>query len=322
MSKPTFERFDYSLRPAKNIERKMLCEVFARLSRIAPLASYRYLGFGANTFVDFSLFHQRLGITDMISIEKREPERKRVEFNKPYSCIKMEWGESRKVLPNLKWKKRCLVWLDYERHLNETNLADVNLVIQNLRSGSMLVVTVAADQGDESEVVDETVPKQRMQKLISRVGAEKIPFDAKPSDLAGWGTGKIYRQIIQNEIADALNTRNGTLKKSARLIYEQCFNFRYADQSRMITVGGLIVDVKDKAKLSLKHFKDLEFLCPGEEAYHIEAPVLTSREVRYLNERLPRSHPQVRYPNWLPEADRKKYGKIYRYFPAFSEVEN
>ena len=68
MKKPSFEKFNYSLRPAKNIERKMFCEVFARLSRISPLRSYRYIGFGANTFVDFTLFHQRLGITDMVTL--------------------------------------------------------------------------------------------------------------------------------------------------------------------------------------------------------------------------------------------------------------
>ncbi len=106
MTAPSFERFNYALRPAKNIERKMLCETFSRLVRIAPLREYQYVGFGSIGFHDFSLFHQRLGIHDMISIEAREKLRKRFAFNKPYSCIRMRWGFSYDVLPLMSWTKR------------------------------------------------------------------------------------------------------------------------------------------------------------------------------------------------------------------------
>ena len=51
----SFEKFNYALRPAKNMQRKMLCEALARLSRIAGLVSYRYIGFGAIGFHDFCL---------------------------------------------------------------------------------------------------------------------------------------------------------------------------------------------------------------------------------------------------------------------------
>jgi len=58
----SFEKFNYALRPCKNMQRKTLCEDLARLSRIAGLATYRYVGFGAIGFHDFCLFHQRLGL--------------------------------------------------------------------------------------------------------------------------------------------------------------------------------------------------------------------------------------------------------------------
>ncbi|MFH1744434.1 MAG: O-methyltransferase, partial [bacterium] len=64
MNESSLGKFHYALRPAKNIERKMFCEAFARLSRIAPLPTYRYIGFGSNEFCDFRLFHERLGIKD------------------------------------------------------------------------------------------------------------------------------------------------------------------------------------------------------------------------------------------------------------------
>lgn len=60
---------NYRLRPAKNIERKMMGEVFGRLSAVEPLKAYQYVGFGAEFFSDFALYHQTLGIADMSSIE-------------------------------------------------------------------------------------------------------------------------------------------------------------------------------------------------------------------------------------------------------------
>jgi hypothetical protein len=83
LSKPTFERFNYTLRPAKNVERKMLCDAFARLARIERLSDYRYVGFGSLSFADFALFHRRLGFREMVSIERRETARSRFEFNRP-----------------------------------------------------------------------------------------------------------------------------------------------------------------------------------------------------------------------------------------------
>jgi hypothetical protein len=45
----SFERFRYALRAAKNIERKMMCEVFARLSRIETVST-EYPGFSQRRY--------------------------------------------------------------------------------------------------------------------------------------------------------------------------------------------------------------------------------------------------------------------------------
>ncbi len=60
--KPSYEKIHYGLRPAKNIERKMMCECFWRLSAFHPVHNYRYIGFGSVYFSDFLLFHKVLGI--------------------------------------------------------------------------------------------------------------------------------------------------------------------------------------------------------------------------------------------------------------------
>ena len=81
------ELMNYLFRPAKNIERKMLCEALSRLSVISDVKHYQYVGFGSVYFADFSLFHKQLGIQKLISIECDEDMETRVRFNQPYSCI-------------------------------------------------------------------------------------------------------------------------------------------------------------------------------------------------------------------------------------------
>ena len=49
----SFERIDYSLRPAKHAERRMLCDVFRRLKPFGPVEDYVYVGFGSVWFSDF-----------------------------------------------------------------------------------------------------------------------------------------------------------------------------------------------------------------------------------------------------------------------------
>src|ERR1700761_6192677 len=110
----SFEKINYSLRPNKSIERKMICEAFTRLSLLDHLSNYRYIGMGSAYFADFILFHRNLGMTNLISIEKEESKKARFEFNKPFSCIDIKYGNSSTVLPNLELEKsKNIVWLDY-----------------------------------------------------------------------------------------------------------------------------------------------------------------------------------------------------------------
>ena len=83
----TYEKINYSLRPAKSIERKMLGNAFRKLSDFGAVESYRYIGFGSTYFSDFILFHKALGIKHMISIERDRENEERFRFNCPFRCI-------------------------------------------------------------------------------------------------------------------------------------------------------------------------------------------------------------------------------------------
>jgi hypothetical protein len=226
---------------------------------------------------------------------------------------------SHKVLPTFKWTKRTIIWLDYETPLDCAKLGDVALICSVLRSGSALIVTVPADPGEVVPNAD--MAEKRLSDLRSRVGKNKIPTGVTGKDLVKWGMAKVCRRIIADQIEKTLNDRSAPLEEGKMLRYNQLFNFHYADGAKMLSVGGLIVNARDQGNLGPKHFKDLDYFRPEEEPYLIEAPILTLREIRYLDERLPRLVPDVLHPKWIPERERKRYGKVYRYFPAFSEVE-
>jgi hypothetical protein len=325
---PSFTKFRYALRPAKNVERKMLCEALANLACIESIRSYRYVGFGSVEFVDFSLFHERLGIRDMLSIECAKEFEDRFEFNKPYSCITMKWGMSHEVLPTLDWTKRTIIWLDYDRSLNRDILADIQLVITSAKSGSVIIVTVNAEPERDLKVDD--IHKVRLKRLRSRVGEDHLPLvegdhgirrSIRGADLAWWGLAKVSRQIIDNVIQTTLNDRNAALTCASQFRYKQLFNFRYADTAKMVTVGGILLNSPDESKLPPGIFEQLEFVSSDHKAYHIKSAVLTLRELRYLDRHLtPTGYVRER-PNWLPKAECDKYGRIYRYFPTFTEVE-
>ena len=93
---PDMERLG---RPAKSVERKMLCEALKRLLNFSDLGKYKYIGFGSIFFSDFSLIHKSFGIKDMISIDNKEKDKERFKFNCPYKCVELQFGESNDILP-------------------------------------------------------------------------------------------------------------------------------------------------------------------------------------------------------------------------------
>jgi len=186
----------YSLRPAKNIERKMMGEAFARLAPLCPLSKYRYIGFGSEFFNDFALYHETLGIREMLSIEHDVERVPRCEFNRPYKCIKVEPGTASEVLPKLKWAPRSIVWLDYLDRLKHSVLADISLVVSAVSSGSLLVWSVnaqpwedGADEDDGKHVAKAELPAYRITKLRDSVSPKLVPDEWVKEPLAKWGLG-------------------------------------------------------------------------------------------------------------------------------------
>ena len=308
----------YGLRPAKNIERKMLCETFQRLAHFRNLNDYQYIGFGSRYFSDFSLIHKVLGIHNMISLEKDDQNKEWFMFNRPYDCIVPEFKHSNDFLPIHSWKKPVILWLDYDGTLDTTVFADILSFCTKALSGSILVITVNA----EAEKVlknKHSVFDIRLRSLVNRLGEEHVPSNIKAKDINKKNMPRIYRNILHNEICEKLSMRNGGLASENKLYYEQLFNFIYEDGAQMLTVGGIIYTQDQKQLLDKCTFSDFDFVMPKDTAYKIQVPNLTFREIHHLNQHLPLSdNPPAPF---IPQKEIKQYAKIYRYFPAFAETE-
>ena len=161
----------------------------------------------------------------------------------------------------------------------------------------------------------------KLKLLETAVGENKIPIGTKNENLSGWKAAEIYRQIINNEITDGLTDRNLVLSPNERIQYQQLFNFHYEDGVKMLTIGGIFYTEELKGRLSECAFQELDFYRPADEAYSINAPILTFKEIRALNACMPLSDDCEQPLPPISEGDKNKYSQLYRYYPTFTEVE-
>jgi hypothetical protein len=319
---------NYSLRPAKNIERKMMGEAFARLARLCPLSRYRYIGFGSEFFNDFALYHETLGIRDMVSIEHHIERVARCDFNRPYKCIKVLPGTASEVLPNLKWEPRSIIWLDYLDKLERSVLEDVRFVVSAASSGSMLVLTVnshpwgdSADGEDSKRIPASELSQHRERKLRESLLPTIVPEEWLHEPLAKWGLARVYYKLLREEIDRVLSDRNVSAMPAEKLVFHQCFHFRYADGQRMLTVGGVLLNPADAATLGDNPFAGLPFIRNGADATELKLPVLTGREVRHLSRLFPHDRKKTKTLKWLAAEDIENFRQVYRYYPVYAESE-
>src|SRR5688572_15532181 len=121
MAQPTnsFAKFNYSLRPSKQVERKILIELLSDIAGAGyRIRDYTYLGFGSVYYVDFVMFHKYLFIDSMVCVEWGDIPR-RMRFNKPYRFIKLRMGAIGDLAPEvIGSRKKFLAWLGYDRQLD------------------------------------------------------------------------------------------------------------------------------------------------------------------------------------------------------------
>ena len=142
---PSALRVAYELRPAKQVERRMLLDGLQRLMVAGfNLREYQYTGMGSLYFVDYILFHKFLGIQKLVCVERDRSLLSRMEFNKPSALIEVISGAIGDVLPDLDRRQKHLVWLDYDQRLDQSIAQDLHLAVASVPPGSIILITVDA----------------------------------------------------------------------------------------------------------------------------------------------------------------------------------
>ena len=317
----SFRRIDYSLRPAKHAERRMLCDVFRRLRPFGRIEDYVYVGFGSVWFADFALFHRALGIKTMISIEHTAAARERIEANKPFQ-IPVIYDHSTNVLPTLDWSRKQFVWLDYDDPLTVDMLHDMRAVAGRAGSGTVLAVSVQCSKAPQiAEAERDGAPPAAVERFRQAFGRERVPPSVTERQLLNWNYGTLSREMLRREIESALAVRNSAAE-GPKINFRTICDIEYEDGAKMTTIVGIFHSDEDIPLIEQCHFDTMDFLAGRALPIRITIPKLTPREFRSLEAQLPLADGAELVVGSMPPADAQRFVELYRYLPNFAVLEN
>ena len=332
----SYRELHYAQRPAKNVERKMIVESLGGLDRLHKPEDLRYIGLGSIYFTDFLLVHRQLAITKMLSIEKDSAvhHRNRFELNRPFNGVEVRHGRASQVLPDLDWTVPSICWLDYDGHLDDEILGDVETVVGSAKALTVLVLSVSVDPGAVQGDPKETT--QRVDDLKRRIGPERMPRAvANDAHLGGWKLADESYKLLNGAIERALRARNssvvaGTRSTRApatravepddRLTWTQFLHFRYEDGAKMLTIGGILHEARHMSAVDDCKLLDKQWARSGPDAFVIDIPKLTTREVLLLDRLLPGELPPDDFIDGIPRKESLAYASVYRHLPAFVDA--
>ncbi|MEM7374447.1 MAG: O-methyltransferase [Bacteroidota bacterium] len=322
---PSFEKINYSLRPGKAVERRMICYALRKLESFGSLSEYQYIGFGSTFFYDFILLHKELGIYHLTSIEGESAKEDRFHFNKPFHCIDLRIGHSNETLPEIDWSRRTVLWLDYDSKLLEDQFQDISTFFTEAQPGSVFLMTINC-QGSAYGKDNEDC----LLNLAASLGEDRIPLESKLSKFSGSELPKTLKEIVENEIHSILNELNGVLASKEKIEYIPLFYFIYRDGAKMMTIGGIVVNPETKQFFDQANFFELDFIYDDGTPFRIVVPNITLKEIRFLNSQLPNGIDNNgnfvdnelvdTLKPMIPSRDILNYKRIYKFFPVFSET--
>ncbi|MEQ8353225.1 MAG: hypothetical protein RH862_17245 [Leptospiraceae bacterium] len=309
----SYRKVNYELRPAKQIERRMMVDVLMKLSTVGfQISEYVYVGFGSVFFVDYTLFHKFLGIRRMVSIEGGSNVERRVHFNKPYDFVDIYIGDFSSYVQSLQGMNEVILWLDFDNVLDSSMVRDLDSAVGYLKSNSIIIATVDSEPpGSEKDGPAEWF--SHFNEVAPAEAAEFASAEA-PDRIARRHISKLNQTILERRLQEACNYSGRE--------YFPLFNFFYGDGHDMLTVGGIILD-SDADRSNIRGAIDnLPFIRAqtGMEHYSIRVPNLTRKERIYLDSCMPCAD------GWLPEefemlpGEPEHYRELFKYLPAYAEL--
>jgi hypothetical protein len=141
------------------------------------------------------------------------------------------------------------------------------------------------------------------------------------ADLRGWTLSRTSRIAIRQEIENNLQQVNAAREDQQKIEFRQVTAFEYSDGAKMTTIGGVFLNAQDQQKFEDARFDDLLFYQNGDEAFRINVPLLTPREMRHLDKSLPCPPDAAIKRGPIPDLQAKRYALLYRYLPNFASYE-
>lgn len=316
---PSFDNVNYSLRPNKNVERKLIFEAIQHLGPLFDLPSYQYVGMGSMWFVDFILAHKLLRIEKMISIERAE-HADRADFNKPYGCIEVWPGDTTNLLPDIDYTQPTIFWLDYDSGLEGPVLQDCRYVAGHAETGSIVLITVNAHYKRLPE-------KDSNDNVMSRIEALKYLIgDLAPSNIK---SSNLNKKNYPATVGDLLHRhiKSSLIQAGRNLNFEPLFHYHYSDNAPMITVGGVFVDDDTQEKMKSCSPKLTFEHVTGTEVFKVNIPALTQKEKTAIDQMLPAAADidadtmRETLGFLIEESQIAAYSRFYRLYPIFGELQ-
>ena len=310
----SFNVVNYSLRPSKSIQRQIIFDGIRMLKSRLDLTDMVYVGFGSVWFTDFIMAHKLLDIEDMVSMENDDIGHCRAVFNKPYATVKICHGDSSQILVELCNDERFrvrpwVVWLDYDRYLDEAMTDDIRLVIEKSPENTIFLVTFNGLEmcyGKASQRTD------RLRDLLGDV----VPDELSKEQCRGDGMQETLAHLTIDfmQSIGAMSARPGGFEPAFRVIYK--------DTPPMVTVGGVMPSPR-KSSVAKSVVGAEAWKC--RPADRIVAPLLTIREATTLQSLLPiaddLSRDLVRSKGFDLEDDQiRSFQKYYREYPTYAQI--
>lgn len=289
----------YAFRPAKRIQRLMLCDALRCLRVVRPMDEYLYVGLGHWQFVDFELMRREVGVTDMLSIERNTKDKPRFEDNLPFQEVRLEFGEAYEHLQALAADLPTIAWLDYTTNLRSDVLRDLRLLAERLPAGSVIATTVNSHPGRED---------RRLTTLRTLLGEDIVPGDVTEDDLDRAGLPRVQQRILTEQVAEAAETRPDPLR------LRQFMLLSYADGTPMLFWAALLDDGTPEIAAAYETMRRLEQFREGPDPLEVTVPLLSTREVTRLNDLMSRGkEPRLK---GLSDGECDAYAGLRRWYPA------
>lgn len=307
---------NFSLRQNKCIERAITFDCIGLLMNDLHIDDAVYVGFGSLWFEDFDLAHRLLGIQTMISIEYDSTVFKRALFNRPYRTVEVLQGDSAEVLPSLLERDELshrpwLVWLDYDKEINEERLDELVTLVQDLPPNSFLLTTFSAMPNRYGR------PFERPERIRRLFGDDTVPEELSQRECKDESR---LAHLLGQATEDLLLSR--AIRSGRPGSFVPSVNLAYKDSVPMVTVGGLL-PAPEKYDSARELIDQPNW--PGRIKRLIETPPLTTKEIQALQSMLPSETGLTRQDLAeigfdLEETQLASYVDHYLRYPRFAQV--